>query len=198
MERQASDLPQNERVEARGRFLDFVIRDGWEFADRRGITGIVGVVAVTPEGRLLLVEQYRPPVRVPVLELPAGLVGDGPEEEAESLVEGARRELLEETGYDATHWTAVARGCTSPGTTSEIMTLFLATGVTRVGPGGGSNGESIRVHAVALEEADVWLAGREAEGILIDLKVYSGLHFARLTRAEHAEHDGTQPDLQDA
>ena len=46
-----------------------------EFVDRPGISGIIGIVAVTPDGRLLLVEQHRSPVDAPVLELPAGLVG---------------------------------------------------------------------------------------------------------------------------
>jgi ADP-ribose pyrophosphatase len=169
----------DERELARGRFLRFVVRDGWEFADRVGIAGIVGIVAVTDDRELLLVEQHRPPVGGAVLELPAGLVGDEIGTEHEGLLDGARRELREETGYEAVNWEVVASGPTSPGTTSEIIALVLATGLTRVGPGGGQGGESLTVHLVPLDGAETWLHAREKTGVLVDLKIYAGLWFAR-------------------
>ena len=169
----------DEREIARGRFLRFVVRNGWEFADRVGITGIVGIVAVTDDHELLLVEQQRPPVGGAVLELPAGLVGDEAGAEHENLVEGARRELREETGFEAASWEVVASGPTSPGTTSEIIALLLATGLTRTGLGGGHGGESITVHQVPLDGAEAWLHARERTGVLIDIKIYAGLWFAR-------------------
>jgi ADP-ribose pyrophosphatase len=172
----------DEREVARGRFLRFVVRDGWEFADRIGITGIVGIVAVTDDRKLLLVEQHRPPVGGAVIELPAGLVGDEAGTEHEDLVEGARRELREEAGFEAANWEVVASGPTSPGTTSEIIVLLLATGLTRVGTGGGQGGESITVHQVPLDGAEAWLHGRERAGALVDLKIYAGLWFARGVR----------------
>ena len=60
-----------------GRHLRLVERNGWEFVERPGVRGIVVVAAVTPGGRLLLVEQRREPVGTRVVELPAGLAGDG-------------------------------------------------------------------------------------------------------------------------
>lgn len=173
-----------DRVLHSGRYLRFVVRDGWEFADRVGITGIVGIVAVTDERRLVLVEQYRPPVAARVLELPAGLVGDEPGGAAESLIEGARRELLEETGYVARNWSIAASGPTSPGTTSEVIALLLATGLTRAGAGGGAGDESLVVHEVPLDMAEAWLKAREVEGILVDLKIHAGLAFARGTNTK--------------
>lgn len=169
----------DERELVRGRFLRFVVRDGWEFADRVGITGIVGIVAITDDRKLLLVEQERPPVGGAVLELPAGLVGDEAGAEHEGILEGARRELREETGFEAANWEVVASGPTSPGTTSEIITLLVATGLTRVGPGGGQGAESLAVREVPLDGAEEWLRAREKTGVLVDLKIYAGLWFAR-------------------
>lgn len=74
-----------------GRYLSLVRRGHWEFATRHGATGVVGLIAVTNEAKMLLVEQLRPPLGKRVLELPAGLSGDIPGEEAESLVRAAAR-----------------------------------------------------------------------------------------------------------
>ena len=62
-------------------------------------TGVVAIVAVTPACELILTEQFRRSVNRRVIDLPAGLSGDGPE--SEELVTAARRELIEETGYEA-------------------------------------------------------------------------------------------------
>ena len=172
-------LLAGDQIRASGRFLDFVVREGWEFAARKRIAGIVGIVAVTPEGALLLTEQYRPPVACRVCELPAGLIGDAPASREEDLIGGASRELLEETGYVARQWRVLARGTASPGTTSEVMHLLLASGLERRSAGGGVEGESIQVHEVPLEQVEEWLVRREAEGVMIDLKIFAGLYFAR-------------------
>ena len=82
-------------VLGRGRFLRLVRRRDWEMVERAGVREIVVLVAVTPAGELLLVEQYREPVAATVIELPAGLVGDEPGREGEVMEEAARRELLE-------------------------------------------------------------------------------------------------------
>src|SRR5436190_21784999 len=84
-----------------GKFRRYVRRGGWEYVARRNVTGIVGIIAVTDDGKLVLVEQFRPPVGKNVIEIPAGLAGDVAGSEHEALAEAARRELLEETGYEA-------------------------------------------------------------------------------------------------
>lgn len=61
------------RLIAEGRHVRLLERDGWEYAQRRSITGIVGIAAITDEKRILLVEQYRPPIEGNAVELPAGL-----------------------------------------------------------------------------------------------------------------------------
>jgi ADP-ribose pyrophosphatase len=168
-----------DRVLAETRFLRLVDRDGWTFVERPQITGVVTLVAITDEGRLLLVEQPRKPVGGATIELPAGLVGDEPGMADEGLAEAARRELLEETGYDAASMELLATCATSPGMTNELVTIFRARGLRKVTAGGGVAGEDIRVHEVPLAEVDAWLAARAAEGFTIAVKVYSGLYFCR-------------------
>ena len=73
----------------------------------------------------------------------------------------------------------IAEGPPSAGVTSEIVTLFRARGLERVGPGGGVEGESITVREVPLAEAEAYLQRRAREGVLVDPKVWAGLLFAR-------------------
>ncbi len=162
-----------------GRHLRLVVRNGWEFVERPGIHGIVLVVAVTPQARLLLVEQRREAVDANVLELPAGLAGDAGSPVGEPLEEAARRELVEETGWDASAMDRLTSGPPSAGVTSEVVTLFRARGLTKVGAGGGVEGEAITVHEVPLETVETFLLEREAAGLLVDPKVWAGLWFAR-------------------
>ena len=169
----------NEVTVAEGKYIRLVRQGGWEFARRKGISGIVGIVAVTDDRKLLLVEQYRAPVGASVIELPAGLAGDAKGHEREDLADAARRELLEETGYEARSMQRVAAGAASAGMTDEIITLFRATGLRKTGEGAGDETEDITVHEVPLSGVIDWLAAQERGGKLIDLKVYCGLYFAR-------------------
>ena len=163
----------------RGKHLHFVVRDGWEYVDRPAISGIVVIVAKTTDGKLLLVEQYRPPVAAKVIELPAGLAGDVRGAETEELIEAAKRELLEETGYVAARWQVLFAGPPSAGVSSEVVTFLAARRLRRVGKGGGEGNERIKVHEVPLSAIDSWLRKRYKRGVLIDAKVYAGIHFAR-------------------
>lgn len=156
-----------------GAHLDFVERQGWEFVERR-CSGVVAVVATTGDGELVLIEQYREPVRSRVIELPAGLVGDEGDAGEDSAL-AARRELVEETGFDCDAIRRVGRGPSSAGLTSEVVEFFLATGVRRIEAGGGVGGEEIVVHLVPLSDVRPWLAAREAEGCLVDPKIAAGL-----------------------
>jgi ADP-ribose pyrophosphatase len=164
---------------ADGKFIQLVRRGKWEYARRKGVSGIIGIVAVTDDGRLLLVEQERAPVAARVIELPAGLAGDEAGHADEPLERAARRELLEETGYEAREMTRVAAGAASAGMTDEVITMFVARGLTKAGDGAGDGSEDITLHEVPLGEVEAWLEARVGEGRLIDLKVYGGLYFAR-------------------
>jgi len=90
--------------------------------------GAVGVIALDEQGRVLLVSQYRHPVRRRLEELPAGLL-DHP---GESALVAAQRELMEEAGLAADTWSVLVDTLTSPGMTDEAIRIFLARDVRQV------------------------------------------------------------------
>jgi ADP-ribose pyrophosphatase len=173
-----ADDRDDSEVLAEGRFLRLVRRRGWEYAERRDVRGIVVLVAVTPQQELLLVEQHREAVGGTVIELPAGLAGDEPGIEQESLEEAAARELREETGWEASAWERLSAGPPTAGVSNEVVTLMRARGLVRHGDGGGAGDERITVHAVPLADVAGWLRDREAGGTLVDPKVWAGVWFA--------------------
>jgi ADP-ribose pyrophosphatase len=166
-----------------GQHLSMFERGGWEFVRRNTARPAVGIVAITAAGEVVLVEQHRPPVNRTVLELPAGLSGDVAGHEDEALLDAAKRELLEETGYAADRWTELVSGYSSPGLTDESIALFLAEGLKRVGLGGGDSSEAITIHEVPLPEVLSWLQRR---GAAADLKLLAGLFAA----SEHLRQRG--------
>lgn len=163
-----------------GRYLNLVERDGWEFTTRPNAHAVAVLVATTRENCLLLVEQFRKPVNARVLELPAGLVGDK-DDPNEPILEAAGRELIEETGYQAAQLEMMIQCPSSAGMTDEIISFVRATGLEKIGPGGGDESEDIEVHVVPLEQADEWLAARHAEGKPLDPKIYAALHWLNTT-----------------
>jgi ADP-ribose pyrophosphatase len=166
----------HERLLYEGKFLSLKQRGSWEYVDRRAGAAGVMVVAVTPEGALLLVEEERPPVGARVVSLPAGLAGD--EDAAEEPSQAAARELREETGYEAQALDLLGGGPSSPGLSAETVSFFLARGVRRVGEPAPQG--KIRLHAVRPGEVRSWAREREREGILIHPLLWAGLYLARL------------------
>lgn len=166
-------------VLASGRFLRLVKRGRWEYAERPNTKGAVAVIAVTDENELVLVTQARVPLGRDCIELPAGLAGDLEDDPDESFAEAARRELLEETGFNATTIEHLYSAVTSPGLTSESIDVYRATGLTREHEGGGIGHESITVHLVPVAEVDNWLAQQAAAGLAVDIKVYAAVALAK-------------------
>jgi len=166
------------RVLAKGRYLTLVDEGGWEYVTRPGVTGIVVIIALTQDRRLVLVEQYRPAVHKRVIELPAGLVGDVDGQHAESMADAAARELEEETGYAAAEMVALYEGPIAVGVSDEIVSFFEARGLTRVGAGGGDETEDITVHEVPLGKLKEFLAEKVEAGLSVDVKTYAGLFLA--------------------
>jgi ADP-ribose pyrophosphatase len=165
------------RILGEGRFLRLMDRDTWEHVERIRVSGVVCMVAVTPENALLLVEQYRPALRSATIEIPAGLVGDLPGTENEAFETAATRELEEETGYTAARMRFLSEGPTSSGICSETIRFYRAEGLRKIGDGGGDHSEDITVHVVPLQGIHDWLETQTQRGVLIDPKVYAGLYF---------------------
>jgi ADP-ribose pyrophosphatase len=157
-----------------GKKIFVLERDGWEYVERKKATEAVAVIAVTEDDEVILTEQYRRPVDARVIDWPAGLVGDEGDDDPAAT---AKKELEEETGFRCERVERLARGPSSPGITSEIVSFYRAYGAKRSGEGGGVGGEKITVHLVPRAEIVRWLGEREREGVLIDLKLWGGLHF---------------------
>jgi 8-oxo-dGTP pyrophosphatase MutT (NUDIX family) len=106
-------------------------------------TGAVAVVAVDDEGRVLLLQQYRHPIRSRDWEIPAGLL----DVHGEAHVDTARRELAEEADLVAASWEPLISIRTTPGGSDETVHIFLARELEA----------APEVHAREAEEADIRL-----------------------------------------
>lgn len=135
--------------------------------------GAVGILPVTDDGRFVLVKQYRYATKRALLEVPAGT--REPNEDAETC---ARRELGEETGYQASSITPLGRFFVSPGWCNEEIIIYLARGLSPVDVSSEED-EDLAVHIVEPAEA----LQRIAEGEIADAKtmtaIYAYLQLAR-------------------
>jgi ADP-ribose pyrophosphatase len=162
------DGGEGEQTVWQGEYIVARKRGRWEYVARaRGIRA--AVILAVEEGHVLLVDQYRVPLGRRCVELPAGLVGD--EEEGENPFAAAARELEEETGWRAARLEDLGEYWSSPGMTSESFTLIRATGLIKIGEGGGVGQEDILPHRVALAELPAFLAAKREEGYAIDVRV---------------------------
>ena len=109
--------------------------------------GAVGIVPVLPDGRVVMVRQYRYAAGKELLEIPAGTL-----EPDEPPLECARRELIEETGYEAGEMEILLSCYMAPGYSSEVIHLYLAGGLREVG------GESEPDEEIAVEKLDLGTA----------------------------------------
>src|SRR3546814_868493 len=136
-----------------GEWLRMVKRGQWESCERtHGKDGLaVLVIAVTPDDHVLFVEQYRVPLGAKTIEMPAGLVGD--DDASDTLESAARRELIEETGWDAARIDVLLVGPTTAGMSNERIAFARARDLARVGDGGGVDDENITVHSIPRKQA---------------------------------------------
>lgn len=168
-----ADLP--EQVMWEGRFITAKTRGRWEYVGRaRGIKA-AAIIAIDddPDGtrHVILVSQYRVPLSRFSLEIPAGLVGDDAGAEGEEATAAAARELEEETGFRAGRLEVLGEFFSSPGMVSESFTLLKATGLERVSEGGGTEGENITVHRIALRDLARFVAEWRRAGHAVDVRI---------------------------
>ena len=162
------DHDADEEIVWQGKFLTTRKRGRWEYVTRpRGVRA--AVILAVDAGHVLLVEQYRVPMGMNCLELPAGLIGD--ETEGEEPLSAAARELEEETGYRAARLEDCGNFYSSPGLLGESFTMVRAYDLTRVAEGGGVEGENITVHRVALDALPRFIAAKRNDGCGIDVRM---------------------------
>ena len=110
--------------------------------------GASAVVPVTPEGRLIFVRQYRYPIQQVTLEIPAGKLDAA----GEDPLDCARRELSEETGYQAEKYTFLTKLATTVGFSNEFIYIYAAEGLT-AGRQHPDEDEFINVCTLTMDEA---------------------------------------------
>jgi ADP-ribose pyrophosphatase len=134
----------------------------------------VAIVAIDPEGRVVLVRQFRKPVGEVLLEIPAGVVEPG-----EEPLDSAHRELEEETGYVAGKMERIGGFYSSPGYSTEFLHLFVASELQK-GEARPDADEIIEVVSVPFERIlSLILAGE-----LCDAKSIAGLFTVAFGRKE--------------
>lgn len=146
--------------------------------------GGVGIVAITPEEKMLFVRQFRKPLERVILEIPAGKIDPG--EGSHPEITGAR-ELEEETGYRPQKMTKLASMYLSPGFANEMLHLYLAEGLEKVeNPRAMDEDEVIEVYELTLDEA----LERLQTGEICDAKTIYALQYWQLAIAKGRECHG--------
>jgi ADP-ribose pyrophosphatase len=136
--------------------------------------GAVAVIALTQDNKIILIRQFRKSAEQVMTEIPAGLVHKG-----ERDIDGAKRELLEETGYKAKKLKKVFAGFSSPGFCTEIISFYLATGLTKAEQNCDED-EMIDVYFYPLKDALKMVMS----GKIKDNKSIAGILYANLCKKQ--------------
>ena len=125
----------------------------------------MGIIPVLPDGRIILIKQYRYAVQHELLEIPAGTL-----EKGEDASHCAKRELREETGYKAGRMEKLLSCYMAPGYSSELVHIFVATKLTR------KNAETELDEDIAIEKMDPNEIGRMIKNnVIVDAKTIAGM-----------------------
>ena len=148
--------------------------------------GAAAIVAVDDEERVLLIQQYRHPIRHRDWEIPAGLLDIA----GESPLETAQRELVEEADLTAADWEPLLSIFTTPGGNDEVVHVFLARGLSPVGT----------AHAREAEEADIrveWIPLQDAVTGVLKGRLRNGILAVGVLAAAEAIRRGRRPERQE-
>lgn len=144
------------------KFLDKASNEqNWEWVEKKNI---VCVLPITPEGKIVLIKNYRVPVEDYCIEFPAGMI----DKENENVFDAVQRELYEETGYESTNIIALPTFYNQPGTLNNIVHPFIALDVKRRKEMSGDETEDITVFEVTPSEMyDLYFNSKESAGFNI-------------------------------
>ncbi|WP_187976588.1 NUDIX hydrolase [Mycetocola sp. JXN-3] len=141
-------------------------------------TGAVAVLVLDDQERVLLIRQYRHPIRTRDWELPAGLLDIA----GEDPLIGAQRELAEEADLAATDWSLLSEFATSPGGSDEVIRIYLARGIS-----------DLPAFEREAEEADIeklWIPLEEAVEAALDRRIQNSLLVVGVLAAEASRRRG--------
>ncbi len=122
----------------------------------------VNAFALTREGKVVMVKQYRHGIHEVGFELPGGVV-----EEGESMEEAVKREMKEETGYEFREWKYLGKICANPSTTNNFMHMFLAREGEKTTEPNLDEAEDLEVHFMDI---------REVKNLVRENKIMQSLH----------------------
>lgn len=134
--------------------------------------GAVVILARQDDGNILLLNQYRPSIKSWLLEIPAGTLESG-----ETPIQGAQRELEEETGYLAKNWTKLGLLTPMAGFCNEVQYLFLAEGLLPSHQRNCDEDEVIEVQSVSVDQLLHWIQSEK----ISDAKTIATLSKAMLS-----------------
>lgn len=138
--------------------------------------GAVAVLAITEDGNVVLVEQYRKPMEKSLIEIPAGKL-----EGNEDPQEAALRELEEETGYACKNIELITSFYTAPGFADELIHLYIATDLKKLeNPKSADEDEFVELIEVSLQKASEWIKS----GKICDAKTLIAIQYWQLQSSE--------------
>ncbi|XOK63807.1 NUDIX hydrolase [Paenibacillus elgii] len=129
--------------------------------------GAVAVLALTPDDRMIVVEQYRKPLEKSQVEIPAGKLDAG-----ENPIDAAKRELEEETGYTAGSIRHISSFYTSPGFADEILHLYAAEQLVK-GQANPDEDEFLEIEELTLEQAQAYIREQRISDAKTIMAVYA-------------------------
>lgn len=143
--------------------------------------GGVGIIPIAKENKMIMVKQFRKPLEKVVLEIPAGKIDPGEGQQPEKT---ARRELEEETGYQAEKLEYVAEMYLSPGFSNEKLYIYLGQQLEKVeNPRPQDDDEVLELYELTLEEAHQAIT----DGLICDAKTIYAVQYWELLQIKQGE-----------